>query len=128
MKSRPKFARISEEMKQWSGLLENELSTWPDVTTRPMFGMLGLYRKGRIFGALPVTRCFETPRSVAFRLSQKTPRILKLLQADERIPEARKDDAKWISFELNSAQDINDALKWFELAYRNCRSKNNSKS
>src|SRR5215470_12778418 len=128
MKSRPKFARVSEEMKQWSGLLEAELSRWPNVTTKPMFGKLGLYRKGRIFGALPVTRCFETPRSVAFRLSQKTPRISKMLQADERIPRSRRQEARWIAFELNSAQDINDALKWFDLAYRNCLSKNNSKS
>lgn len=128
MKTRPKFARISEEMKQWSALLEAELSGWPAVTTRHMFGMLAFYRKGRIFAALPRTRCFETPRSVAFKLDPKTPRTVKMLQADARIPRTRADESRWISFELSSNADLKDALKWFDLAYRTCLSKNNSKS
>ncbi|HEY6252357.1 MAG TPA: luciferase family protein [Candidatus Angelobacter sp.] len=114
-------------MKQWSALLEAELSNWPAVTTRRMFGMLAFYRKGKIFAALPRTRCFETPRSVAFKLDPMTPRTVKLLQADARIPSTRE-ESRWISFELSSPADLNDALKWFDLAYRTCLSKNNSKS
>ena len=128
MKTRPKFARISEEMKHWSALLEAELSAWPAVTTRRMFGMLALYRKGRIFAALPRTRCFETPRSVAFKLDPKTPQTMKLLRADSRILNARAEESRWISFELSSAADMKDALKWFDLAYQTCLSRKNSKS
>jgi hypothetical protein len=128
MKTRPKFTRISEEMKNWSALLEAEMSTWPAVTTRRMFGMLAMYHKGRIFAALPRTRCFDTPRSVAFKLDTKTPQTMKLLQADSRIPGTRNEDGRWISFEVSSAADLKDALKWFDLAYRSCLSKNNSKS
>ena len=128
MKERPKFARISEEMKHWSALLEAELSTWSAVTTRRMFGGLALYRKGKIFALLPRTRCFETPHSVAFKLATKTPQLTRQLRADSRIPDSRKDDANWISYEVRSAEDLKDALKWFDLAYRNCLSRNNSKS
>ena len=128
MKSRPKFARISEDMKHWSALLEAELSTWPAVTTRRMFGGLALYRSGTIFGLLPLTRCFDTPRSIAFKVGRKTPQTVKRLQSDDRIPKGRNEDARWITFEMNSAADLQDALKWFDLAYRNCLSRNNSKS
>ena len=128
MKTRPRFAPISEEMKHWSVLLEAEISTWAGVTTRRMFGMLALYRKGKIFAALPRTRCFETPRSIAFKLDPKTPRTVKLLQADARIPSARREEGRWISFEVSSTDDLKDALKWFDLAYRTCLSKNNSKN
>ena len=128
MKRRPQFARISEEMKQWSALLEAELAAWPAVTTRRMFGMLAFYRRGKVFAALPRTRCFETPRSVAFKLPRKTPQTLKRLRSDERILTTWNQDSKWIAYELNSAQDLKDALQWFDLAYRNCLSANNSKS
>jgi hypothetical protein len=125
MKSRRKLARVSEEMKQWSALLEAELSAWPAVTTRRMFGMLVFYRKGRIFAALPRTRSFDTPRSVAFKLKQKTPQLLKLLRADARISSTWNKETKWISYELSSAADLTEALKWFDLAYRNCLSRQN---
>jgi len=128
MKRRPHFARISEEMKHWSALLEAEVSQWPAVTTRRMFGMLGVYRKGKIFAALPRTRCFETPRSVAFKLGRKTPRMVKRLQSDSRISPTWSQDSKWIAYEVSSTHDLKDALKWFDLAYRNCLSNNNSNS
>lgn len=115
-------------MKQWSALLEAEISQWPAVTTRRMFGMLGIYRKGKIFAALPRTRCFETPRSVAFKLVEKTPQTVKRLQSDPRISSAWEQDSKWISYEVHSGEDLKDALKWFDLAYRNCLSRNNSKN
>jgi len=51
----PKMLRVSEETKQLSAMLGTELSTWPRVTTRPMFGLRGFYRGKKIFAALPVT-------------------------------------------------------------------------
>jgi hypothetical protein len=53
---RPKLLRISEEMKQWSAMMEHELSSWPSVKSRPMFGFIGFYRDNRIFAGLPRTR------------------------------------------------------------------------
>jgi hypothetical protein len=115
--------RISEEMKRWSALLEEELATWPAVTWQPMFGMTVAYRKGAVFAALPRTRAFETPRSVAFKLYRETPRVRRMLESDSRIAgKTVKPHGSWIALELTSDSDLADALKWFELAYRMCLS------
>ena len=128
MKSRPKLATISDEMKQWSALLGQELSSWTAVKSRRMFGMMGFYRNNKIFAVLPRTRTLGTPNSVAFKLYHQTPRSLKLLRGDCRIVSSKGKAAGWIAFEVNAPRDLNDALKWFDLAYRNCLLKTNSKS
>jgi hypothetical protein len=115
-------------MKEWSALLGTELACWPSVTSRRMFGMTVYYRKSVIFAALPRTRSFGTPTSVAFKLYRKPPSIRRTLMQDSRISHALDENAKWISFELGDAKDFNDALKWLDLAYRTCLSNNNSKS
>jgi hypothetical protein len=125
MESRRKLARASEEMKEWSGLLGQELSSWPSVTSRRMFGMTVFYRRGVVFAALPRTRSFDTSRSIAFKLYRRTAQIRKQLEADDRIANA---DAKWISLELDGEKHLAKALEWFDLAYRTCLSRNNSKS
>lgn len=114
-------------MKVWAAALGEELSTWPQVTVRPMFGMTVYYRKGVVFAALPRTRAFETPSSIAFKLYRKTPQIRKKLAADSRIDAASAEQARWIALELRDEKDLAGALRWFELAYRACLSKNNSK-
>lgn len=45
MRERPKMPAISEEMKQWSAMLKTEVSGWPQITMKPMFGMLALFRR-----------------------------------------------------------------------------------
>ena len=128
MKGRPTFATVSEEMKQWSALLGKELSSWAEVSSRRMFGMMAFYRNKRIFAVLPRTKAFETPNSVAFKLYKPNPRASKLLRADPRIISSKGKAAGWITFEVNAPGDLKDALKWFDLAYRHCLSKNNSTS
>jgi hypothetical protein len=118
---RPKFARVSEEMKEWSALLGSELLTWPGVTARRMFGMTAFYRKSVIFAALPRTKSFQTPRSVAFKLQNKTPQLLKLLANDPRIASPFREDGKWIALELQSEKDLNEALNWLGRAYQGAR-------
>jgi hypothetical protein len=126
--SRPKFAQVSEAMKEWSALMGAELSSLPAVTSRRMFGMTAFFRKGVIFAALPRTRSFATPHSVAFKLYRKAPRVLRMLQNDGRIGDAFDASSKWITFELSGAKDLGDALKWLDLAYRTCLSSQNPKS
>lgn len=121
VKARPKLARVSEEMKQWSSLLEAELATWPGVTLRPMFGMASFYRNGVIFAALPRTKSFQTPRSIAFKLHNKTPRMLKLLANDPRIASPFREDGQWIALELTDEKDLSEALKWLGRAYESAR-------
>jgi hypothetical protein len=114
---RPKLPRIPEEMRQWSALLLREILGWPDVSSRPMFGMTAVYRGNAIFGVLPRTRAMDTPYSVSFKILWRNPSLQKRLGADARIlPSTR--DAKWISFELQSGDDLQDAIRWFARAYR----------
>lgn len=114
---RPKLPRIPEEMQQWSDLLLREILGWPDVSSRPMFGMTAVYRGNAIFGVLPRTRAMDTPYSVSFRILRLNPSLKKRLESDPRIlPSTR--EAKWISFELQSGDDLPDAIRWFARAYR----------
>ncbi len=119
---RPKMPLASEEMKQWSAMLGNELSTWPQVTARPMFGLRGFYRGKKIFAALPVTRGFSTPNSLIFRIKPMPPDLLERAKKEPRIDtENRIPSAKWFIFELNSEADFRDALWWLNQAYEHAK-------
>jgi hypothetical protein len=121
---RPKLLRISEEMKQWSALLGIELSAWPGVKSRPMFGFIGFYRGDKIFAGLPRTRALHTPNSIIFRLDPMPPKLLKRAQEDSRISSEKEvPGRRWYSFELSSADELRDALWWLNQAYLAVRSK-----
>lgn len=115
---RPRMPNASEEVKQWSAMLGNELITWPQVTTRPMFGLRGFYRGKKIFAALPATRAIRNPNSLIFRIQPMPPDLLKRAKKEPRIDtESRVPSAKWFTFELNSEGDFRDALWWLNQAY-----------
>ncbi len=103
-------------MRQWSELLLAEIVQWPQVTTRPMFGMTAVYHGNAIFGVLPRTRAMESACSVSFKLPRHKPQLAKALAGDKRILLPRE-GARWISFELRDGRDIADALAWFRRAY-----------
>lgn len=114
----PKLVRISEEMRQWSATLEEELRGWPRVTSRPMFGLIGFYHHGVIFAALPRTRALSSPSSIIFKFDPMPPTLLRRARKDSRIVSERESpDAKWHSFELNTTGDLRDALWWLNRAY-----------
>ena len=114
---RPRLPRVSDEIKRLAALLEAEVLAWPSVTSRPMFGLNGLYRGRMIFAVLPRTRALDIPDSIAFRLPRQSQRITAEFRKDERIVVSRP-EAKWISFVIHSDSDIHDALNWLVLAYR----------
>jgi hypothetical protein len=116
-RGRPKLPRVSEEMKRLAELLEAEVRAWPNVTSRPMFGLTGLYNGQNIFAVLPRTRAMDTPDSIGFRLLKRPKHIVTQLHEDERIVAATP-AAKWILFVLQSDADIHGALNWLALAYR----------
>ena len=119
---RPSMPNASEEMKQWSAMLGNELVTWPQVSTRPMFGLRGFYRGKKIFAALPVTRAIRNPNSLIFRIQPMPPDLLKRAKKEPRIDtENRVPIAKWFTFELNSEADFRDALWWLNQAYEHAK-------
>ena len=113
MRDRPKMPPISEEMKRWSAMLKSEVSGWPQISTKPMFGMMGLYRQKQIFGGLPVTRGFDTPNSVIFRFDPMPRDLEQRALKDSRITPGKR----WFSFEVASAGDLRDALWWLNQAY-----------
>jgi hypothetical protein len=113
MRDRPKMPPISEEMKQWSAMLKTEVSGWPQISTKPMFGMMGLYRGRKIFGGLPVTRGFDTPNSVIFRFDPIPSELEERASKDKRISPGKR----WFSFDVRSAEDLRDALWWLNQAY-----------
>jgi hypothetical protein len=115
---RPKMPPISEEMKQWAAMLGKELSGWPQVTSRPMFGMLGLYRGKRIFAGLPVTRGFDSPNAIIFRFNPMPPDLKQRAGKEPRITtDSKTPGVKWFSFEIHSTDDFRDALWWLNQAY-----------
>jgi hypothetical protein len=113
MRDRPKMPALSEEMKQWSAMLKTEVMGWPQISTKPMFGMLGLYRGKKIFGGLPVTRGFDTPNSVIFRFDPMPQELEQRALNDERISTGKR----WFSFDLRSTEDLRAALWWLNQAY-----------
>jgi len=116
------MAPISEEMKEWTNLLSQELEKWPKVSAKPMFGMRCYYRDSKVFGALPVTRCIDNGNSFMFKIHPLPPALLKKADGDSRVSasEALK-VMKWTLFEMSSERDLNDALWWLNQAYEKAK-------
>ena len=111
----------SEDTRQLSAMLGNELSTWPKVTARPMFGLRGFYRGKKIFAALPVTRTIKNPNSFIFRIDPLPPGLLERAKTEPRIDtENIVPGAKWLTFTLTSEADFRDAL-WWRQAYEHAK-------
>jgi len=107
----------SEEMKAWSAALAGEVSRWPQVRARVFFGFTALYRKEKIFAALPRTRAMWTANSLGFKLENAKPALQTRLERDPRIGSTRMQKARWFTFEMSSDTDLHDALEWLGHAY-----------
>ena len=108
MAERPRLTKVDSEMQRLCGLLEDEVSAWPDVTARPMFGMRAFYRGKTIFAALPRTRALGTASAILLKLPTTR---------GERVALGRGPGADWASFALQSADDMSEALRWIGKAY-----------
>jgi hypothetical protein len=111
---------VSEEMKAWSAALADEVAAWPQVSTKPFFGFTALYRKDKIFAALPRTRGWESAKSLAFKLESQDSSLFDRLKKDARIRKwsGPMQKARWFAFELACDGDLHDALDWLGLAYQ----------
>lgn len=111
---RPTLPKVDPEMRRWCALLESEVAAWPRVTIRPMFGLGGCYRDGRIFAAIPRTRAVETPFSL----------LIKLPGARAvRLSKGRGPGAGWVTFAMESDADIGEALRHLGRAYEQAAAK-----
>ena len=114
----PKWFLLDEEMKELSAMLEGEVSGWPGVSKKNMFGYQGLYRNGQIFAALPRSRAMKSPRALMLKFANVSPTILNSLEKDPRVDTVSgMSGARWFFFELDEAFAIKDALGWLSRAY-----------
>ena len=119
---RPKMARISDEMKYLCAMLGEEVRTWPGVTSKAMFGMLGYYRSGAVFAALPVTRAIGSANGIIFKLKAMSEAQTDRASRDLRLGTGTNIKAqRWHSFEIHSEDDLRDALWWLGQAYESAR-------
>ncbi len=114
MARRPRLPRIDDEMRRWCAALEEELSSWPDVKARPMFGLIAYYRGPAIFAAVPRTRAVETDRSILIKVPNAR---------SARLARTNAPGAGWVTFELTDDGDVADALRWLGRAYEKASSK-----
>jgi hypothetical protein len=115
--NRPKLSPISEEMKAWSAALAAEIGDWPQVSTRSFFGFTALYRRDKIFAALPRTRAMGSPNSLAFKLESTDPGIRKRIESDARIDTTQMQSTRWFTFTIAANSDLHGAIDWLEEAY-----------
>ena len=96
-------------MQRWSAALGDEIAAWPRVTSRPMFGLMAYYRGKKIFAALPRTRAVGNPWSLIVKLPRGR---------NDRLKAGAGPGAGWVSFEMTGDQDLPEALRLLERAYR----------
>lgn len=114
----PKLFLIDDEMKKLSAMLEKEISDWPGISKKPMFGFQGLYRDGVIFAALPRSRAMNSPRSLMFKFASVSPAILDSAKKDSKVDAVSSmPGAGWFAFELKETSAMQGALGWLGRAY-----------
>jgi len=117
-RQRPALPPVSEEMKAWSAALAAEVDDWPQLSARSFFGFTALYRKDKMFAALPRTRAMGTSNSLAFKLESPASATAARLKQDARIRSMDMQKMRWFTFELSSGTHLHDALDWLGRAYK----------
>ncbi len=118
----PALKPISEQMREWSAMLQSEVEGWPNVSAKRMFGMISLYRGKQIFAALPYTRTPSVPDSFMFKFERPNAGIEKNLRADKRIISEQGIGTRWFIFKMSSPQDLHAAVEWLAHAYEAAKS------
>ena len=114
----PKFFPIDDEMKELSAMLEKEVSAWPGVSKKPMFGHQGVLRNGMMFAALPRTRAIKSPRSLMLKFASISPGVRDAAEKDSRVGLSPMRSAGWFTFELSEPAATSAALEWLSRAYQ----------
>ena len=71
MPRRPLLQRQPPDQEHVFNLLAEELTAWPGVRIRPMFGLRAFYRGERVFAMLPHKRSLERPNTFGYKLRSK---------------------------------------------------------
>jgi len=111
-------------MRQWSALLESELRTWPNIIAKPMFGFRAFYRAKAMFAAIPGSREFDPCGSFLMKFNPMPTSLLSRAECDSRIGSwAREFGKGWMTFTINTANDLRDALWWLQRAHEHAKGK-----
>ena len=108
---------ISEQMREWSAMLQSEVESWPAVSTKKMFGLVSLYRGKQIFAALPYTRALGAADSFMFKFEYPVAKLFAQLRTDPRIIAEQGIGTRWFIFRLSSPADLHSAIEWLAHAY-----------
>ena len=115
---RRKMVRTSEEVQRWSALLAEEMISWPNVRSKPMFGFYAYYRGDVLFTILPRTRGFDSGSLLILKFNPMPEELLERARADARLDTSTRVSGKgWFTFELASEDDLRDALGWIQQAF-----------
>jgi TfoX/Sxy family transcriptional regulator of competence genes len=112
-----KLTHVSEAMKQWCAMMESELLSWPQVSAKPMFGMVGFYRKGKIFAAIPRDRTIGQRDAVLVKLLGAPQALASSALNDSKTITASMPKAGWLAMATESMEDVRGVLDWFSQAY-----------
>jgi hypothetical protein len=115
---RRRMVRTSEEVQRWSALLAEELVSWPNVRSKPMFGFYAYYRGDVLFTILPRTRSFDSGRLLILKFDPMPEALLERARADARLDTSTRVPGQgWFTFELASEDDLRGALWWIQQAF-----------
>lgn len=99
--------------------IEGEVSSWPQVNLKPMFGMTAIYRGKTIFGLLPKTRSLHSGDSIWMKFAKLTPAIKKRLQNEPRIlPPRKPTGAQWYTISTVTPEDYGFVVEWLAIAHQ----------
>jgi len=112
------FLPASEELKSLVAAIEREVSSWPQVNFKSMFGMTAMYRGKAIFGLLPKTRSLYSADSVWMKFGKLTPSIQKKLQDEPRIlPPRHPKGARWYTIRDVTPSEYGFTIEWLAIAH-----------
>lgn len=112
------FAPAQQELQSLVAAVEHEVSSWPRVRLKPMFGMTAIYRNRAIFGLLPRTRSIHTGDEIWLKFPKLTPAIRKKISAESRIiPPRHPNGAQWHTLSQIKPEDYSLVIKWLGTAY-----------
>ncbi len=97
--------------------METELLSWPGVTSKPMFGMVGFYRRGKMFAAVPRNRTVAQRDAVLVKLDRASNEVIARVLQDSRTLTPSMPKAGWIAMAVESMEDVRAVLDWFSQAY-----------
>jgi hypothetical protein len=118
-RSRLAMIPASEELSSLVAAIEREVSSWPEVRVKRMFGMTAIYRSKQIFGLLPKTRSLRSSDSIWMKFVKLSAATKKKISKEPRIVPPRKPTgAQWYTLTCIVPEDYGFAIEWMALAHK----------